>query len=389
MIVLAVYGTRVMIDSRPAPETREVARPVPVVATLTAHSANLTLKIMSEGTVAPHAELDLVPEVSGRVVELSPALVDGGFFEAGDVLLRLDARDYELALAQARAAVAQANLALEMERQEALVAIDEWELLGEGRPAPLVLREPQIAQAEATLASAEAAHRLAEVNLERTVMRAPFAGRVRQEQVEAGQFISRGAPIARIYAIDYAEVELPIQDSELAYLDLPYRFRASAYATPSSGPRVVLRAEFGGRAYSWNGIIVRTTGEIDPATRMIHAIARVENPYGTSSGSSRPPLAVGMFVEAEIQGNRSGKVFALPRSVLRDAGEVLIVDSQSRLRIRQVDIFRQEPDRVLIRSGIQEGDQIIVSPLENAVSGMKVRLQPADDDAGLPESPGP
>ena len=375
-----------MINSRPAPVTREVEAPIPVVETLAAHASDLTLKVRSEGTVTPHSELDLIPEITGRVVELSPALVSGGFFETGEVLLRLDPRDYELALAQSRAGVAQAKLALEIERQEASVAINEWELLGEGRPSPLVLREPQIEREQAALASAEAAVRLAEVNLERTVIGAPFAGRVREEHVEVGQFISRGTPIARIYAIDYAEIELPIQDSELAYLDLPYRFREDDSAGAASGPHVILRAEFGGRSYSWEGRIVRTAGEIDPATRMIHAIARVENPYGINRGSGRPPLAVGMFVEAEIQGNRTGKIFALPRTVLRGGDEVLIVDSMSQLQVRRVDIFRLERDRVLISSGIEEGDRIIITPLENAISGMKVRIQATQATDGESQS---
>ena len=132
-----------------------------------------------------------------------------------------------------------------------------------------------------------------------------------------------------------------------------------------------------GERHEWIGKIVRTEGEIDPLTRMVHAIARVEDPYGRSAHSDRPPLAVGMFVEAEISGKRSGRVMALPRSVLLGTDQVLIVDEEGRLYFRQVELYRLERDRILVKSGLEKGDRIIVSPLEGAVNGMRVRVQPA------------
>ena len=299
----------------------------------------------------------------------------GGFFEKGDLLLRLDSRDYELVVTRSQAAIAQAKLRLEIERQEAAVAMEEWELLGSGRPTPLAMREPQIAEAQAALASAEAASQQAEYDLERTVVRAPFAGRVRQERVDVGQFVARGNSVATLYAIDAAEVRLPIPDSELAFLNLPLAYRDDEVAIGSvRGPTVILRSEFAGRRHEWRGTIVRTEGEIDPRTRMVHAIARVEDPYARGNDPNRPPLAVGMFVEAEIIGRSSGRVMVLPRTVLRGADRVLIVDDADHVRFRQVELFRLERDRILVKSGIEEGDRIIVSPLEYAIDGMQVQV---------------
>lgn len=384
VLVLAAAGlaTFTLIENRADPEIRPPEVQPQLVETVTARYTNETLRIEAEGTVVPSSETQLVPEVSGRVIEVSKALVAGGFFEAGEVLFRLEPREYELAVTRARAAIAQSNLRLETERQEAALALSEWELLGTGQPTSLAVREPQIAEAQASLAAAEAALAQAEYDLERTTVRAPYAGRVRQENLDLGQFVSRGSAVATIYAVDAAEVRLPVSDRELAYVDLPLGYREDGAVSAAAGLRVVLYADFAGREHRWEGEIVRTEGEIDPRTRMVHAIARVENPYERMAGSDRPPLAVGMFVRAEIEGKSSGQVVSLPRSVMRGENRVLVVDPENRLRFREVEVFRMERDRVLVKSGISEDDRIVVSPLDNAIDGALVRVQdraPADE----------
>lgn len=377
LIVLAAagVGTWVLIESRAVPETRPPDVEVPLVETMTAEYSSVTLTVSAEGTVAPRTETQLVPEVSGRVVEISDSMVAGGFFDEGEVLFRLDPREYELAVVRSRAAIAQANLGLETERQEAALARREWELLDVGPLTPLALREPQIAEAQAQLDSAEAALEQAQYDLERTTVRAPYAGRVRSESLDLGQFVSRGNAVATIYSVDAAEIRLPIPDTELAFVNLPLGYRESAEEGVSTGPMVVVRAEFAGRQHEWRGRIVRTEGEIDPRTRMVHAIARVQNPYARGADPDRPPLAVGMFVTAEISGRPSGRVVVLPRSVMRAGDEVLLVDAHDRLRLQRVEVLRLERDRVLVRDGLEEGARIVVSPLENAVGGMQVRVR--------------
>jgi multidrug efflux system membrane fusion protein len=385
VIAGAGYAGWTMIQNRPIPETRVVEVPLPLVETMDVAYSNVRLRVRAEGTVAPRTEAEFVPEVFGRVMEISPSLVVGGFFEEGEVLLRLDSREYELAVTRSRASIAQAELRLEIERQEAAVAMEEWELLGAGRPTALAMREPQIAEAEAALASAEAALQQAEYDLERAIVRAPFAGRVRSKRVDVGQFVQRGNSVATIYAVDAVEIRLPIPDSELQFVDLPLAYRGDGGSESVTGPEVILRSEFAGQEHEWRGRIVRTEGEIDPRTRMVHAIARVEDPYARSENRLRPPLALGMFVEAEILGRSSGQVAILPRSVLRGADQVLVVSVAGELRFQQVEILRLERDRVLVSSGVAEGDQIVVSPLENAVNGMRVRVieeAPGEETAG-------
>ena len=366
-----------MIRNRPAPETRVADLPAPLVEVSEIRFTDVAMSVFTEGTVMPRTQSELVPEVAGRVIEVSPSLVSGGFFEKDDVLLRLDPRDYELAIVRTRAAIAQAELRLATERQEAALAQNEWELLGNGRPTPLAMREPQIAEALAALASAQATLEQAGYNLERTVLRAPYAGRVRQERVDVGQYVVPGASVATLYAIDVAEVRLPIADKELAYVNLPLAYRQDGNEADPRGPRVTLRSNFGGKNHEWTGDIVRTEGVIDPETRMIHVIARVNDRYARGADPSRPPLAVGMFVEAEIRGRRSGPVVVLPRSVIRGTNDVLVVQDGV-LFFRKVGFLRQERDRVLVNAGLEDGDRVVTSPLEGAVSGMRVRVQEAE-----------
>ena len=373
LIVVAVgaYAAFTMIQNRPAPVTQQVEIPPPSVRVISVQPENIRLKVRAEGTVAPRTETELVPEVSGRVMMVSESLAAGGFFEEGEVLLEIDQREYELAVVRARAAIAQAELRLATEEEEAAVARKEWESLGQGEPRPLVVRAPQIAEAKAMLASAEAAYEKAEYDLERTVVKAPFAGRVREKRVDVGQFVSRGTSVARLYSVDYAEVRLPIPDSDLEFVNLPLAYRGQRES--ARGPSVALMANFAGRRHRWQGRIVRTEGEIDPRTRMIQAIARVADPYGRAR-PGRPPLAVGMFVEAEIYGKSASNVFVLPRVVLRGADQVLVVDKEDRLRFRSVDILRTESDQVIIRSGLEAGERVANSVVEAAVDGMKVRV---------------
>ena len=373
LIVIAVgaYAAFTMIQNRPASVTQQVEIPPPSVRVISVQPENIRMKVRAEGTVAPRTETELVPEVSGRVMMVSESLAAGGFFEEGEVLLEIDRREYELAAVRARAAVSQAELRLATEQEEAAVARKEWESLGQGEPRPLVVRVPQIAEAKAMLASAEAAYEKAEYDLERTVVKAPFAGRVREKRVDVGQFVSRGSSVARLYSVDYAEVRLPIPDSDLEFVNLPLAYRGQRES--ARGPSVALMANFAGRRHRWQGRIVRTEGEIDPRTRMIQAIARVADPYGKAR-PGRPPLAVGMFVEAEIYGKSASNVFVLPRVVLRGADQVLVVDKDDRLRFRTVDILRTESDQVIIRSGLEAGERVANSVVEAAVDGMKVRI---------------
>jgi RND family efflux transporter MFP subunit len=322
--------------------------------------------VTSRGTVVPRTESQLVVEVPGRVVRISPDLVSGGFFEAGEVLLEIDPRDLELAVAQAELDVARSRRRLAEEEADAEVARREWETLGTGEPTPLTLREPQVAEARAQVAAAEALLERARRDLARTRVTAPFSGRVRDKRVDLGQYVQPGTPVATLYATDVAEVRLPLADGELAFVELP----VAGLRDVEKRPEVELVAHFAGDRRSWTGRVVRTEGEIDPRTRMVMTVAEVREPYDPSRVV---PLAIGMFVEARIRGVLLEDVLVLPREALREGDRVYALDEEDRLLVREVRVLRAERDRVVLRAEELAGARVVVSPLELVTDGMRVR----------------
>ena len=361
-----------LVRSRPVVESKPPVVPPPLVRTTIASLDTVQITVRSQGAVMPRTESALSAETDGQIVFVSPSFVPGGFFEKNELLVRLDPRDAELAATRAAADTARFATALQIEVEESRLAQDEWRQLGSGTPMPLVLREPQLAQARANLEASVAALQQAKLNLERTEIRAPYAGRIRKKNVDVGQFLRRGDALATIYAINYAEIRLPIPDEELAYFDTPMQFRGEM--ARSEGPPVVIGAEFAGRRHRWEGRVVRMEGEIDPMSRMVYAVARVQNPYGRGANPDRPPLGIGLFIEAEILGKRVPDVAILPRTAMHGENRIAIIDEDSRLRFRMVDVLRIESDRVLVRSGIEAGDRVCLSALETQLEGMEVRV---------------
>jgi RND family efflux transporter MFP subunit len=355
---VSVLGAGALIATAPSPQIVPSPELLPAVRVVDAESATVTLRVRSQGTVAP-------------------ALVSGGFFEQDDPLLRIAPLDYEASVAKARANLARSqgefeHAAQNLARYQRLAKrdISSTSQLDDARRTHRV--------ADAVLAESRVALAQAERDLDRTEVRAPFAGRVRDERVDLGQFVSRGASIGTIYATDFVEMRLPIPDGELAYLDLPLFQGRAAQATPDEvappgGPPVRIRARFAGAEHEWVGHVVRTEGEIDAQSRMVHVVARVENPYAVEA-SGRPPLAVGLFVKAEIAGPQVEGVTVVPRVALREDGRLMVVDADNRLSLRKVDVLRIDGEEVLIRTPLADGERVCVTPLQAAVDGMPVRV---------------
>ena len=379
LIVIGVAGFVAVTIVRNRPE---VSTHVPTIAPPGVRATVVTLEtvrisIASQGTVRPRTETQLVPEISGRVTWVAPSFVPGGFFENGDVLLRLDRFDYEQAVVSSRSQLAQARLRLAQEEAEAEVAQREWDALGRGNPRALTLRKPQLEDARASVAAAESNVERAGRDLERADVLAPYAGRVRTKNVDIGQFVTVGGPIATVYAIDVAEVGLALPDEELAYLDLPLDYRG---ASNLRGPRVILRTTFAGTRYEWNGRVVRTESEIDPVSRMVQVVAEVQNPYASGSDPQRPPLAVGMYVEAEIEGRAFADIAVIPRAALRGRNQVLVIDPDNRVHFRDVEILRATTESVFLKGGLSAGELVAVSPLNSPTEDMLVQVTDLDVD---------
>jgi len=392
LVILLVGFLVVRILVFTAPKAEPVERPerAPLVRVEVVAPEPLEFVVRAHGTVVPRREGDLVPQVAGLVTWVSPVLASGGFFTEGETLLKIDPADYEVELEAARASVARAESEFdrskkELARQKRLAdrSVASETNYDDARNAERVAR--------AVLREVRARLDRAQRDIERTTLLAPYTGRVRKADVDVGQFVTRGASIGKIYSVDQAEVRLPIADEELRFLDLPLLFREEG--TESHGPEARLHARFAGEERSWVGRVVRTEGEIDPKSRMVHVIVRVDDPYARAASEDerrRSPLAVGLFVEAELLGRRVEDAVQLPRSALRDGSHVLVVDDEERMRTRSVQVLRLDGDRVVIGGGLAAGERVVVSPIQIMMEGMKVRTLAEDRrSARQPDPPAP
>jgi membrane fusion protein, multidrug efflux system len=370
-IVVLLTGISIswaIVVHKPQPKSQTYNDEAPLVQVVKVEPQTVKLNIRSQGVVVPRTEIDLVPEVAGQIIQLHPSLVAGGFFEPGDVLIKIDARNYDYAIAEAHARIAEAERQVMTEEAQAEQARNEWHSLGEGEPSALTLRQPQLAEARAKLKAAEADLTKARLQRSRCEWRAPFAGRVRERHTGLGQYVQPGEKLARIYAIDVVQVRLPLATDQFTYFDLLLDHRKSKSET---GPKVIFSTHFAGAMQSWEGHIVRAEGALDEETGLLHAVAEVRDPYTVKAGQS--PLMPGLFVNAEIEGRDQSDVFVLPSGAVNASHEVLWVDREDHLRIRRVSILRREPDRVLVKSGLNTGDRVVISGIQVPVEGMKLR----------------
>ncbi|MCB1226380.1 MAG: efflux RND transporter periplasmic adaptor subunit [Verrucomicrobiales bacterium] len=327
----------------------------------------------SQGTVQPVARTLVTAEVGGRVVEVSSHFRPGEFFEEGEVLVKLDAGDYEAAVVAAEAALATSEAALAEEEAKAAQAVESWKALGRsGEPGPLVSRGPQLAKANAETASAQAQLEKARRDLSRTEIRAPYAGRVLQQRVDLGQVISAGMDLGEIFAVDAVEVRLPVPEREKPFLQLPRHYRGQA---ETAGAKVWLTADEGGKVTVWEGRLVRVEGAVDERTRQTIAVARVEEPFAPREDGAAP-LKIGQFVEARIEGQKLEDVFVLPRSAVRAGNEIILITDDSRLHRVTIEPVAGDAKHLVVMAGKDRepkaGQVLCLTPIPFPAEGAKV-----------------
>lgn len=379
LVVLLLGGAVILMLNLTKEEVDEEVTEVQprIVRVVDAVPSSRQIVVASQGAVEPRVAIALQAEVSGRIVEVSDSFVSGGFFEKGDVLFQIDPRDYELAVVRAEARVAEALQRQIREKAEAEQARKEWAQLGTGKASPLVLREPQLMEAEARLKSAKADLAEANLRLERTALKAPFNGRVTGKNVDIGQVVSPGLNAAEIYATDRLEVRLPLTDRQIALLDLPF----SKASQSGHQPVVTLHATFGGAEREWKARIVRTEGVVDKISRVVYAVASVED-QSAQDGANTFPLTVGLFVEARIEGRFFDNVVSIPRESVRQDGTVLVVGEDNRLHFRDVEVLQATRDTSYVRLEISDGERICVSPIDMPTENMEVSVVDDEVQAG-------
>ncbi len=364
VIAGALLAGKKIRDNQPEPFSRPSQSRAQAVEATRLAATTYPVVIRSQGTVTATVNNNLVAEVAGSVMSMAPGYVVGGEFRKGEVLVQIDQRDYEIALTRARANLAEARARLREEEALAERAADDWKSLGRrGTPSELTLRKPQMAAASASLAASRAEVNRAELDLERTQVVAPYDGLVAAREAEVGQFVARGAPLGQIHALDSVDVRLPLSNRQLTYLKLP-----NAGSSSDSLPNVELRASVGGVEQIWTGKLIRAEG-VDAETQQLTVVARVENPYADPSA----PLRVGQYVEALIAGQVLDNVYVVPRSAVREEREVLIVDEDSKLIRRAVNVAWSDEVLAAINTGLNDDEILVLTPLSSVTDGTPVR----------------
>jgi RND family efflux transporter MFP subunit len=366
LLAAGILGMGALKANKKQIKRQKPAAPLPLVRVVPVETSERQVRVHGEGTVRPLKEIDIVPQVGGKIVYVSPSLVNGGGLKKGDLLLRIDPVDYELAVTLAKAQIKDAESVLKTTQEEAAAGREEWHLqYSKGRKKdvpPLVAKEPQLMAARARLEARKADLKKALLNLGRTEVRAPFNGRISQESAGLGQYVSPGQRLGTLFSTDAVQVVLPLEGDDLYWFHVPG-------FTPGNGPgaKAVVRARVAGMDRSWEGSVVRTQGELDEKTRMVNVVVQVDRPY-----EGKPPLAVGSFVTVDILGRTLEDAAVIPRAALRP-GDIVWVVAEETMHFRKVDVALFEGDKAVLRSGLESGEQVAVSTIKAPTDGMKVR----------------
>jgi RND family efflux transporter MFP subunit len=366
---IAMYALLQVTKPQPTPSI-EAPRPgsVEVVPAIRAASRPT---VVAYGEVRPAVRTQLVAQVGGKIMSIAPDFIEGGQFAPGEVLLTIEDTDYRAAVDERRARVAAAKVDLEQALADADVA--RKQLAGQSNPSPLALKKPQVARAESALKAAETALSLAQTNLERTQINLPFEGRVESQAADLGQYVNPGKVLGSVFGTDVAEVRVALTTNQLSALGIPVGYIGGE----TGGLVTTLSAVMGGRVHRWEGRLTGLDAGIEATTRSVYGTVRIEDPYGEIHADSGMPLAVGLYVDAEIQGRTIVDAVQIAAEGLRAGDEVFVIDGEGLLDVRQVDVIHRNRDMVMLASGVEAGERVIVSAIRNPVRGM--RLQAVDE----------
>lgn len=380
LIVIGGIGlTTYLASLSKSPEKQDVVVVGALVEVEAARHGDRQVLVRAFGAVQPAQEIALTPQVTGCAVWISDNFVAGGFCKKGEPLIRIDPADFELQIEQSKAGVAKAEYDLSMIEAQAKVARDEWDKLqrsgaelpsefqlADTRPEPLAFYEPQLKNAEAALKAAQAMQKQMELNLERTVLHAPFDCRVRSERADVGQLLRSGESVGTLFATDRVEVLVRLPIAELAWIDVP-----AQNAEATEGARAKVTLQMGETRHEWDAVAVRSLGEVEASGRMVGVVFSVMNPFSAKAGG--PQLRVQDYVEVEIEGGVAKNVVTIPRAALRRDNQVWI-EVDGALRIRNVEVLRLSADEVFVSKGLDDGDRLIMTGLSAVVEGMPVRV---------------
>lgn len=362
VVAVGIVIIGIISTSKPKPQPHldnEGERAKVEVKVQRATPSTTTLSVSTQGTVAPKREINIVAQVSGQVQIVEPEFVDGGVFEANQLLIQIEDRDYRAAYLAAKARLASAEQLAAEERGRARQAKREWRDLGNSDANDLFLRKPQIKAAEAAVDSASADVARAKLDLERTQIRVPFNGRIRETFVDLGQYVTPGTPIAQVYDSSVVEIKLPLTDRQVGLVNLPLGYVAqdknTATQDKSSAPKATIYGVIGGEEYEWPARITRTAASIDTQSRMMFAVAEVETPT-----EADVPLVVGLFVTAKIEGKELENVVTLPRDAVFKRNRMFVLDDAHAISEVETKVLYRNSDYVWVKSSVPSDSLIVL-----------------------------
>ena len=383
IVFFAIVGLIIVAALAPKPAKKPTIIKAPLVEVQDIERKDIRFNIASQGSVLPRTQTNLVSEVSGQITSVNEKFNVGGFFTKGEVLLSIDDISYRVNLLQAQSRLDAAKAVLVEEQARKEQAEDEWLLTGKAlSQAPvLALRLPQLQKAKADVKAAEADVTDAEVKLARTKIRAPYDAMIKEKQVEIGQYVSTGSTLAMTFAVDYAEVRLPIKQRDVEFLNLP---RINQQGSKSS--KVDIFYQLLGKQYTWQSNLTRYEGEVDSRSRVHYVVAQVDDPYKVLSSTAHQELRIGTFVNANIDGKMVNDIVAIPRDALHGANKLYLVDDNNKLHIQEISILRNDADFVYSHDNFSASHRLITTQMETPVEGMALRIvgEPSAKDKKSP-----
>lgn len=374
VLACGIAVARHLMKTRPRAMRRERKSPATLVEVLLASPRSETVFVPGKGTVVPARQLELTPEVSGRLVWQSPNLVPGGLFKEKDEILKIDRGDYEAALKLKQSQREEANVSLKMEEGQEAIGKHGWEMLGKeievtALSPELVLRKPQLNRARAAVEAAQKAVERAQYNLDRTKITAPFNAIIKEESVEKDQLVTPQTKVATLIGTDHFWVQVSLSVDELGWIDLPDE---NGEGGASAG---VIQELASGERIQKSGYVIRLLGDLDPLGRRARLLIEIDDPLGLKANGkgNSAPLLLGAYVRVEIEGRKLKHVFVLPSTTVHDGDRVWVMNGKDQLEVRKVDVVRRRAATVIVQDGIEPGDRIVVSRIPMPIPGMLLR----------------
>ncbi len=374
LIAAGIAGAAYISKTAPKARKRPPVKILPLVQVIKVHPDEERILVPAMGTVIAAREIVLESRVAGEIVSIHPEFTVGGYLKKGSEILQIDPQDYKLALTLAKARVKDAESKLKILEAEAAAAKDEWREINRNRtgkkinePSPLLIKKPQLNAAQAMLVAEKADVKMAQLNLARTKISAPFNAIVRAKHVDIGSQVSGQDRLAELVGTDEYWIQASMPVDRLNWIMIPLN-------SGESGSKVRI---FYRNGIELSGTVIKLLGELGAEGRMARVLVEVKDPLGfKSSGKKHPPLLIGEYVRIEIEGQQLKNVYRIPRSALRDNTRIWLVSNDGKLEIRDVETLWRDAQTVLLTDGLQPAEQLIVSDLSKPVNGMQLQVAP-------------